>query len=499
MPNHGGRWGELYGDEAGRALAQALRDTAERFGMSLRRLESAMPYSRTMISGWLNGRRRPDWAFVQHFIAACTGPDQHAVELLHARIRPLWEAADPARPDLLGRPRDEPGDEVPPELIDRLKDLVRQYEGSNTAPEPQASAAEERPAPHFDGGLPQVWGGPVPQRNPHFTGRTELLQSLRSRFGSSSTQVLHGMFGVGKTQVAVEYAHRHRKDYWLVWWVPAESPARVRSVLAGLAKYLKRKPDSGMEIEDICRDVLSALSNEPAEGRWLLIFDNADRPEQIRHLIPLGHGDVLITSRDLMWRTVTPDATLVNAFTREESVHFLRKRLGQDTAAAEAELLASGLDDLPLALGQAAALCGQFTIGAMDYLALLRDTPNRILSKGVQADYPIPMARVWTLSTVLLEERCPDALGLLRHCAVLGSVTLADLEPGATHANGQVADFLSDPIRLGLAIEELTRSGFAHVDPTDQTLRLHPLVRALALDELPPEDPHSTDFPHAQG
>jgi hypothetical protein len=61
-------------------------------------------------------------------------------------------------------------------------------------------------------GVPEIWGR-VPQRNKNFTGREDLLVQLRAGIGTDVTAVvphaLHGLGGVGKTQVAIEYAYRY--------------------------------------------------------------------------------------------------------------------------------------------------------------------------------------------------------------------------------------------------------------------------------------------------
>ena len=67
-----------------------------------------------------------------------------------------------------------------------------------------------------------------PARNASFTGRNNVLEHLHDQLIGSSTAVvlpvaLHGLGGVGKTQVALEYAHRFKADYDLVWWVPPSS------------------------------------------------------------------------------------------------------------------------------------------------------------------------------------------------------------------------------------------------------------------------------------
>src|SRR5689334_19599854 len=110
-----------------------------------------------------------------------------------------------------------------------------------TVPGQEASAAA----------TPIIWGN-VPTRNKNFTGRVEILARLRQGASSRITAVLpeqdpedprpqgvHGLGGVGKTAIAIEYAYRYRSDYDVVWWIPADQLSSVRSSLAVLAYRLK--------------------------------------------------------------------------------------------------------------------------------------------------------------------------------------------------------------------------------------------------------------------
>ncbi|WP_410645922.1 NB-ARC domain-containing protein, partial [Amycolatopsis sp. lyj-346] len=89
---------------------------------------------------------------------------------------------------------------------------------------------------------PPVWGA-VPPKNPNFTGRRELLDQLSERLGAGTTAVLpaalHGMGGIGKTQMAVEYIYRHLKDYDIVWWIQATQTTQIRKSLTELAQHLR--------------------------------------------------------------------------------------------------------------------------------------------------------------------------------------------------------------------------------------------------------------------
>jgi hypothetical protein len=85
-------------------------------------------------------------------------------------------------------------------------------------------------------------GGKVPPRNPRFTGRDSMLTELRRRLRAAQpalvVQALYGLGGVGKTQLAIEYAHRFAADYQGVWWIDAAQPVLIPDQLTTLAARL---------------------------------------------------------------------------------------------------------------------------------------------------------------------------------------------------------------------------------------------------------------------
>ena len=154
---------------------------------------------------------------------------------------------------------------------------------------------------------PAIWNVPHP-RNPNFTGREDLLTSLHDALNQEGasvlTQTLHGLGGVGKTQTALEYAYRYAFEYDLVWWLGSEEPTKLAADYASLAAKLnlpeKDLPDQPAVIAAV-KDWLRLHPN------WLLVFDNAREPDQIKPYLPGGNGHVLVTSRNPNWGALAGD------------------------------------------------------------------------------------------------------------------------------------------------------------------------------------------------
>ncbi|MFC9973053.1 FxSxx-COOH system tetratricopeptide repeat protein [Spirillospora sp. NPDC127200] len=342
--------------------------------------------------------------------------------------------------------------------------------------------------------IPQIWGR-VPPRNKNFTGRVDLLASLRGGIADRPTAVvshtphaLHGLGGVGKTQMAVEYAHRYRGEYDLVWWIPADQPALVQSTLAQLAPRLGLPSPAMTGIEEAAENVLDALRRGDPYRRWLLVFDNADEPEDINEILPRGPGHVLITSRNHRWEGVV-ETVQVDVFPRAESVEFLRKRVRQTISEEDADRLAEALGDLPLALEQAGALQAETGMSVEEYLRLLSERARQILDEGRPTEYPRSMTAAWDLSVATLQAHMPDAVELLRSCAFFGPEPIPRdvFSPTADeHVRPEMVRLLSDPIRLSAAISRLGRYALVRIDKASRTVQVHRLIQALlrqALDE----------------
>ncbi|WP_443035282.1 FxSxx-COOH system tetratricopeptide repeat protein [Streptomyces sp. BE20] len=350
-------------------------------------------------------------------------------------------------------------------------------------------ALAEAPAggPRFPGSKPQVWD--VPPRNPSFTGRSAVLEQLRNQLRGGmaavlpTPQTLYGLGGVGKTQVALEYAHRFMSDYDLVWWIDAEQTELVAPALADLARRLGlRVGDSVTEAAEAARE---ALRRGVPTSRWLLIFDNADEPTEIRRFFPGGSGHILVTSRNQAW-SGHAEALEVDVFTRGESVEHLCRR-ARGLSRPDADRVAEAVGDLPLAVEVAAAWLDTTGTPVDTYVAQLQAEAARALAGTRPADYPTPVGATWNVSIARLREQSPAAVRLLQLCAFFAPEPISMnlfYSDQMIRALVQYDADLSDKFMLGKVIQAIGRYALAKVDAGTNSFQVHRLVQAVIRAEM---------------
>ncbi len=318
-------------------------------------------------------------------------------------------------------------------------------------------------APRVPGALPEIWNVPH-LRNPNFTGREQLLQELRTALTSGRAAAIvpiAGLGGVGKTQLALEYAYLHTADYEIVWWVRAESAATLTADYARLAAHLGLPEKDLADQQAIAAAVRSWLGHHPG---WLLILDNARNAADFRDHLPMGAaGHVLITSRDPNWASVAKPFRL-RVLPRAEAVEFLQKRCGRDESAA-AEKLCEALGDLPLALEHAGAYVEATGGSIAEYLDLYSSRPRELLTSVVAA--------TWEISFERLQTEDPAALDLLYLAAFLAP---DDIDPQV------VSPAFPDALQFDGARGALRR--YSLIDVSGGSIAVHRLVQAATRDRL---------------
>jgi cellulose biosynthesis protein BcsQ/tetratricopeptide (TPR) repeat protein len=338
----------------------------------------------------------------------------------------------------------------------------------------------------YPGSVPRIWN--VGPRNATFTGRNTVLEDLRGQLTAKGSAVvvpvaLHGLGGVGKTQVALEYAHRFKADYDLVWWINAEIPNFITESLAELAGRLGLRV--GDSLPDAAREALENLRvGLPQNQRWLLVYDNASEPGDLREYLPDGPGHVLITSRNQSWNAVA-EALEVDVFTREESIEHLSKRL-PSLPADDARRLAERLDNLPLAVEIAAAWLVETGTPIQDYLTELESSSTRLLSIREPAGYSHTLEATWQISLDLLAERTKAGVRLLELYAFTAPSISVDLIYGQQTVD-ELALFdpaLRVPGMMGRVVQEISRLALAKIDLQNGEVQIHRLMQDFLRNRL---------------
>ncbi len=337
------------------------------------------------------------------------------------------------------------------------------------------------------GARPQVWN--IPARNPGFTGRDDLLAEVREQLlagDKSAVQALHGMGGVGKTQLAAEYAHRFAGTYGLAWWINAEQGGLIGDQVAALGLALGCvQPGAGTEA--VRAAVLAELRHR---GRWLLVFDNAEDPADVAPWLPGGGGHVLISSRQRGWDEVAA-LVEVNVLARAESVAILQTRVAV-LSGADADRLAAKLGDLPLAIAQAAGFMADTGMTADEFLVLLRTRAGQLLAQGAPGSYPRSLAAATGLIADRLARQDPAAAELASVCAFLAPEPIPEsLFTGAVSVlPGELAARAADPLAWRQTLAHMTRQSLARID--HRGLQMHRLTQAILRDRLTPAQAAAT-------
>ena len=262
---------------------------------------------------------------------------------------------------------------------------------------------------------------PYPSLGDLFKGRGERLKALHASLVNAPAKgaaavvgkALHGLGGVGKTRLAVEYAWHHADDYTALLFVGADSPEALQRNLAGLcSRAILELPEYQItEVPVQCAAVMRWLQRNPG---WLLILDNVDSEaaaQAAEGLLPqLPGGHVLITSRLSNW-SGSVEALPLDVLDTPAAVDFLlartdAKRRKQADDAEQARILAVELAGLALALEQASAYIAQRRLSMTGYLAEWRGQRDKVLSWYNERlmQYPKSLAVTWQTSVDQLGE-----------------------------------------------------------------------------------------------
>ncbi len=377
------------------------------------------------------------------------------------------------------------------ETVAREK-LIEGISNDRAKPAREPAFPSSTQGPQFPGSLPEVWN--MPDRNPNFSGRKEIIADLRAALTLSLPgawrQALWGLGGIGKTQIAIEYAYRYVADYSKAGWlVRSEEPIVMASDYAALAGRLGLPESNSQDQMIIVNSVRHWL--EHSSG-WLLIFDNAIKPEDVMGYLPRGgKGHIIITSRNPNWESVGGTIP-VRTFDRAESTQFLRKRTKRTGDAYD---LADALGDLPLALEQAGAYIIEAGISLTDYLERFKKYHLKLLKHGKLINYNDTIATTWEISFRAVQEKSKASADLLNLCSFLApeNIPRSLLKNSTKLLPEPLASGISDEFEFDNIIKTLR--GYSLINITSTSLSIHRLVQVITRNRL--EEDNQRRWSHA--
>ncbi|HET8842725.1 MAG TPA: FxSxx-COOH system tetratricopeptide repeat protein, partial [Ktedonobacteraceae bacterium] len=348
------------------------------------------------------------------------------------------------------------------------------------------------------------------QRNRFFTGREDLLghihQILSEQNAAALTRscALSGLGGIGKTQVAIEYAYRYTHAYRTVFWLAADSAESVMGSLYQIAEQLELPARQATEQSHMAAAVQRWLA---MHSGWLLIGDNVDDLALLRSVVPsVQQGALLLTTRHQALGTFA-DSLEVPPMSNEEGATLLLRRAKQMNdfppgvmlsyqeillAHPAAEELVNLLNGMPLALDQAGAYIEETGCSVREYLHLCRQQRKHILAhRGAhEGAHPSSVATTLGLSVAQIERVSPAAADLLRLCAFLHPEAIPEelLVVGAPYLGPVLGPVLVDPYQFNLALAALRHASLVTRHPVTRTLSVHRLVQAVLQDQMEPAE-----------
>ncbi|KAI9691165.1 MAG: hypothetical protein M1822_008785 [Bathelium mastoideum] len=250
--------------------------------------------------------------------------------------------------------------------------------------------------------------------------------------------VLRGLGGIGKIQLAFEFARRHHRKFSSVFWVDGRNEYSVKrsiarhaaSITAGQIPEISRSCLSGgsVDIDTVVKDVMGWL-RQPDNSSWLLIFDNVDLDYSLcpadpgaydvrRFLSGANHGSILITTR-LARLEQLGEAYKLRKVDRAQAQAILDSWYKIERDIAETGELLDRLDGLPLAIAQAGAYLQESGIDVRTYLQFY-DKEWRDLFEAQDEDEP-PLKdyedrsiwTTWSISYTAIQKKNKTAANLL--------------------------------------------------------------------------------------
>lgn len=333
------------------------------------------------------------------------------------------------------------------------------------------------------------------QRNPHITGRDELLDQLYVRVSERKPKqynhrvALYGLGGVGKTQVAIEYAYRNESIYSGIYWISAVDEAALLSGFLEIATETKCVPSvENLKLTEVAKRVLRWLRKRPS---WLMIYDNLDDITVVKNYLPdmTSEGHTLITTRNPNAISIPAEGLEVDVLDVQGAMELLCIRseiVALDAVKAEAIKIVTELGFLPLAIEQAAAYIREASKDIFTFFETYRANRTQIHQRIPHGnwDYSSSVATTWLLAFSVIAKKNIGAAKLLRLFAFLNpDLILIDfLQAGLDGLDHELQKVVRSPLVFQAALFLLEQ--FSLIRRWKDGITIHRLVQTVIKDNM---------------
>ncbi|EKJ75860.1 hypothetical protein NXS19_008327 [Fusarium pseudograminearum] len=326
--------------------------------------------------------------------------------------------------------------------------------------------------------------------NEHFLGREDELSTLRHKLESStespSVVSIHGLPGIGKTELAAQYCKRYKDKYDSYLWVTSDNKAKIIDALSGYTTMMQLSGNS-VENEPLKNVQILLTWLRSTDVKWLIIFDNLDDPSQLNEFWPSGgNGHVIITTRSHTtaecWSTETLQLAPLSPTCCKELFYNISGKHKIKQHSKQMDTVMDEWEGVPLALNHIGSYISSRCLTIERFLKIYHDYAYEIYrSKYGKRVYPHSIATAFSVSEVegsnkfLLQSLCfldPDRIPT--------DILLSD--PNV----GQASTKVTSAYELYEAIASLSEGGL--VTQTDEHITIHRFVQRVTLTGMSSEE-----------
>ncbi len=336
--------------------------------------------------------------------------------------------------------------------------------------------------------------------NPFFTDRKDILTALHLFFAERTTetriQALYGVEGIGKTELAIEYAKIHYDEYQAIFWLDASSAESLSPYILSLTDQIGIPVSNELNEQQRFNAIKEWLRQH---DKWLVILDNLETFSIVDPFIPhYSKGHVLVTAQSEEIEEVVhsisvkemsiEDGTLLLLRHAKPTIKWNLSDPALETDVLQAREIAQEFTGYPLALNLAGAYIRRSKLTFSSYLKLYHEHETTLLDRGGQPTngHPNSVKAMFSLTFDKIGRVDPLALKLLHLFAFLHSDALSDdvIMQGVSSLDGPLRKLTLSPLTFNNTLIVLQQFSLVQRFSNTTTLNMHRILQLFVKKEL---------------